>query len=336
MSQSRGKAERKKHNLDNLEPLLRRKRYYKYIKAKDIKFFFARQPTIRFSQPGALNDPFEEPKYEQLKLHTKSGIVAKLSNRVEAIDKAIDNIYQDPLLTPLANALLALDYWSERERQKRTHIENENQLRRLKDEINKKLGSIDKTFGILSLTTHYDDLLMWAHYADAHTGAVVELDIGRPDFRALPQGRHCLIDHDLNTITRFPYSEKQMLRGHQARRSVIYQEERPLLWAGQEILVKYFFRKSPHWAYEEEYRIVRNLDDALPSPCQKDDKEFDIFVFELPPKCICALLFGARFGEREREQMVADIRKKHEFDHVALYRGKTDDNKFLVRFEKID
>jgi hypothetical protein len=48
--------------------------------------------------------------------------------------------------------------------------------------IIEKIDSIDQKFGILSLTAAKENLLMWAHYADEHKGAVVEIDIRDPLF----------------------------------------------------------------------------------------------------------------------------------------------------------
>ena len=43
--------------------------------------------------------------------------------------------------------------------------------------LNKKIFSfIDNRFGIASLTTRYDDALMWSHYASSHAGICIEYD----------------------------------------------------------------------------------------------------------------------------------------------------------------
>jgi len=54
-------------------------------------------------------------------------------------------------------------------------------IARLKQQA-KEITATMNGYGILSLTRHDDDLLMWAHYADEHRGAVFEIDIADEAF----------------------------------------------------------------------------------------------------------------------------------------------------------
>ncbi len=77
---------------------------------------------------------------------------------------------------------------------------------------------------------------MWAHYSNEHKGAVIELDIEDPAFQR---------------------------KGFQEVRAVHYTSRRPHLPVNEEVLMEHFFTKSSEWSYEQEFRIVRHLDDCI-------------------------------------------------------------------------
>lgn len=83
--------------------------------------------------------------------------------------------------------------------------------------------------GFLCLTHNYDNLLMWAHYADSHTGVCLEFDITM----------------DLDTFyTPFPVKYTQDCPYY----DYIYDN------GGA---VRSILHKSLDWSYEEEYRIIK-------------------------------------------------------------------------------
>lgn len=89
---------------------------------------------------------------------------------------------------------------------------------------------IDKTFGILSLTSNYLNYLMWSHYANCHTGFCIGFDT------------EAVYDTILGTLG-----------------PVIYQEDIPKMNLNGDVLefyIKQLSTKSKVWNYEDEYRIV--------------------------------------------------------------------------------
>jgi hypothetical protein len=96
------------------------------------------------------------------------------------------------------------------------------------DEAVKK--AVDKVMngkGILCLTPHPDNILMWSHYADNHKGICLELDV-----RACPEF--------------FVYPVK-----------VAYETEYPTFNLGEET-DKIYATKYEKWAYEDEIRIMKD------------------------------------------------------------------------------
>lgn len=105
----------------------------------------------------------------------------------------------------------------------------ENSVRNLlTDEmVIKAVDKVMNSKGMLCLTPHPDDILMWSHYADKHKGVCLELDV-----RACPEF--------------FVYPVK-----------VAYQTEYPTFNLGEETN-NIYATKYKEWEYEDEIRILKN------------------------------------------------------------------------------
>lgn len=123
---------------------------YKYLHSERIDVL--ENSTIRFTQPAALNDPFEVmPRFNLYKEHLKEELArifeqkfgGKLPSQIE------------PMLPTLIDEQLA--------------------------DLKKQFG---EHFGILSLAKNKKNALMWAHYADSHKGFVVGFDSNSSFFRS--------------------------------------------------------------------------------------------------------------------------------------------------------
>ena len=102
--------------------------------------------------------------------------------------------------------------------------------------------------GIISLSSTYKNILMWSHYADNHSGAVVEFFINE----------NKPLDHFINNVNRGLHPT---LFDSSLFNEVIYSEERPFNVKGNLInleLIKqhYYFTKAKPWVYEDEYRFI--------------------------------------------------------------------------------
>ncbi|MDN4511444.1 hypothetical protein D3C76_752990 [compost metagenome] len=159
--------------------------------------------------------------------------------------------------------------------------------------------------GALCLTRAPFNLLMWAHYADNHKGAVVGIDTSRA-------GLEC---NESNIITA-------------QSGSVIYTSVRPST-AGIELpsevnstsdrstLEKMFLQKSIHWAYEEEVRILRVI--------HKEYDEFTIFDnsmahrdVTIPKEAIKEIYLGSRFeATATNKELVRTISEEFQLERFA-------------------
>jgi hypothetical protein len=95
-------------------------------------------------------------------------------------------------------------------------------------EIRDLLGGTDDKIRICSLSSSLNDVRLWSYYADGHTGIVLEID---------PSGLEAI--HE-----------------------VTYSEELPMGMAGGITLLgqitprEVLCRKTNHWEFEKEYRII--------------------------------------------------------------------------------
>lgn len=143
--------------------------------------------------------------------------------------------------------------------------------------------------GILSLCDAPDNMLLWAHYADEHRGAALEIDVGELTLSEVGSD-------NVQCLAEVIYSDKR----------VDYIAERMPLW----MTLVY---KSGAWAYEREWRLLKSL-----STLRK--KTGDVFVLELPAKAIRSVVFGARaFGSDEEAAIT--LLKEPEYQHVAIYKA---------------
>src|SRR5512135_205937 len=233
-----------------------KKCYYKYMSAIRLIGLLENQ-TIRFTQPGLFNDPFEMPAMiaaqEAHDLWT-SIYLPKLIGQTtgDILEHAMRRPFEiNPRLLDFPATVIAGTFRSESVSPGDDSLTSEQahdlawfrltegEKREVDDRrsIIDRVREIDQTFGILSLTESYDNLLMWAHYADEHRGVVVEIETSDPAFLEPDPDR-------------------------QDPREVRYSFSRPRLSVDDQVLLDVFFTKSPQWEYEREYRIVRRLEHA--------------------------------------------------------------------------
>jgi hypothetical protein len=164
--------------------------------------------------------------------------------------------------------------------------------------------------GVLSLTEKADNLLMWAHYAQQHTGFVIEFDADN------------LFFHQRRTESdEFGYLRK-----------VNYSVNRPNVVLTKVTSTDMFLTKSKDWEYEQEWRMLRPLKDAT------EIREIDgetIHLFHLPKTCITQVIFGARMTEEKRHEIRSIISANTDLSHVKISEAVLDEEKFKLNLSEL-
>jgi hypothetical protein len=223
---------------------------YKYVTAATLKRII--QGSVRFTQPSAFNDPFEllpEIVIPEDQVERQLNLSFRLN--------AARRVQQPGELKEVPTGSLASDSLS-------------------RDIVQQLNGLI----GILCLSRAADLILMWSHYADQYTGAVIEFD-----------GAHSFFDGQIDV----EYRSIRPLRHVSAYESAL--EPIPIA----ELCVK-----SDHWSYEREVRIVRAL-----TSCERhgnDNRGFAVYTQKLPLECIKSIILGERTSVHEQQATYDAVR----------------------------
>jgi hypothetical protein len=144
--------------------------FYKYLPPERIDILQNR--LIRFTQPNALNDPFEA-KPHFYAFATKEGFSSAFA----------DTIRQAPLIWEhcrlVTQTNLGQRAFTDKVERDPDYADWLYKNVGLPDLLPKERKRVERWFnivGILSLSETADNLLMWAHYAEEHTGFVLMFD----------------------------------------------------------------------------------------------------------------------------------------------------------------
>ncbi len=127
---------------------------YKYVKTDILKKILG--GNVRFTQPGAFNDPFE--------------LLPELHSP-DATDQVLN---------------IAFDLQASRRMEPVGKLQNDFRSEFCSDVNSRKiLNLLNKSIGILCLSQKYNSLLMWSHYADEYKGAIISFDDEHEFFKGL-------------------------------------------------------------------------------------------------------------------------------------------------------
>ena len=217
---------------------------YKYVKFEDLKKILG--GSIRFTQPGAFNDPFEMvPELYVPEVFESKEVNFQFSVTAPRREPRVGELHDD----------FESDYLSD-----------QNSRRILK--------SLNQAIGILCLSRNRSSLLMWSHYADSYSGAIVEFD-----------------------------ETHEFFTGHF---NMEYSEHRPKIDiasytdGGEHIPIAELCVKSKEWGYEKEVRVVRSLSDCT---CVGTANGFPVYVMDVPADCIKSVILGERMKVGQQREI---------------------------------
>lgn len=278
---------------------------YKYLTPERLDVL--RAGMIRYTQPGALNDPFESRPH-----------VAAISS-TEKLMRSVSQLLPEEArrlhgqLPPEQQAAVPVDVIENflgEELGRSEHLSSQllDRLARLVQDI--MPAKLDDLFGMLCLSEVRDSLLMWSHYASEHRGLVIGFDAEHPHFddRRGPDDELCHL------------------------RKVEYRQNRPSGNLEDLDGVALFLVKSIHWAYEREWRILRALRDAIES---RQQTPHPICLFSFPPEAVVEVIFGARMGSGLRDGALELLTRDDRWRHVQVLQAVPDERLFELRFEVV-
>ncbi|OKH86729.1 hypothetical protein LF95_20190 [Thalassospira sp. TSL5-1] len=142
---------------------------------------------------------------------------------------------------------------------------------------------------------------MWSHYADEHRGFCIGFD------RLKLEGHlKDVTSVDVRYQSTYPISEisKKLEAG-----------------AAENIDLEFLKYKYSYWRYEREWRLIgRNLGGK---------------GVEIDGKMIRSVAFGLRMKEEDKSRL-REILSSSEFSHVQIYQSECNDDKFGLKFTRLN
>jgi Protein of unknown function (DUF2971). len=288
---------------------------FKYVTSDRIDILL--NGKIRLTQPYIWNDPFElQPYYKDYIPKNPLSQLLKLSKMIQ---------------NPSQFTIEELEEY-EKERKRIT-----------KDDI---YSFINKNIVGLSLTKEKDDLLMWAHYASQHSGFVLEFETESDFFqkhdRYLIKVGYDNTRPDVNT-SEFAESIVNIIE---------LLKENKKLSDEEFIRISSIFRKSTEWEYEQEWRLITTVNNAINfGEFEKNmnviEVEFDSEInrtyhgenykafFNIPISCIKAVYCGARMKRRLIRKLFFLTKFNINYTHINLLCSEIDDKLYKINFREV-
>lgn len=287
---------------------------YKYLSHERYEFLVNRE--IRFTQPNALNDPFEFRPH-----------ISSFGDPSEVLDIAYRNAieYMGKIFTdnPQKYPRLNLDQFIKLNQQKIEGMAQEAVMK-LSPDINKKMGEAirnyaDENLGILSLSAKCDNLLMWSHYCASHHGFLVEFDVETNFFN-----QQDLASLNIEMPTRIQ-DEYGLIR------RVNYSNERPSIVVTKELNLSNFLIKGDAWSYEEEFRMLMPLALGRLARDGVDKGGNKVSVFEVPLESITRIILG-HYASRELIDLALKMRIIPEHENIKVQKVELDHREYKLKF----
>jgi hypothetical protein len=305
---------------------------YKYVVPERIDIL--RHARIRVTQAAALNDPFElKPHFEIFAEDEPMRQIfladAELSEGFEtAYSMASEIIDEIGKLFPSEDAKKELDEIKRnipppdvlRQQAKEEYPAVVEELVKISKGYtpylrNALFAKYSEVIGVLSLTEKYDNLLMWAHYANNYKGFVIEFDE----------------KHEFFNPQRFPAESFGGLR------KVEYSDIRPTNRSLMEMTPKdIFLIKSKEWEYEQEWRMLAHLEDSNDLILKVDGKAIldpeglPIYLGPIPPSCITGIIFGSRMTDENKATISNILSSDKRYSHVKKRWSVLDEKTFKL------
>jgi len=282
---------------------------FKYIRPERIDVI--RNLEIRFTQPDALNDPFElQPHFDSL--IAEADVLANFPESPVDLRPMVKQAYEMlPQLQaiPLDFAMRAVEEFMATDDARQATAEGLRvSLKSMRDGAAPVRQAIHRAFnenvGILSLSEISDNELMWAHYADRHTGLVLCFD----EHHAFFNRRHTENDE-------FYFV-----------RQVRYSDDSPVSLAtidGDAFLIT----KGTQWSYEREWRMLVPLRGATQSVPIAGDT---VHLFAFPADALRGVILGVN-ATLEMEAGLKNLLSRPDLRHTCTTRAILDHDSRSVK-----
>jgi hypothetical protein len=163
---------------------------------------------------------------------------------------------------------------------------------------------------MLCVTEEHDNLLMWAHYAKNHTGAVLEFRVMPEEDNALCAAQPVIYHPEVPS----PFSEEHLLN------AIVGAAKLTL----DELCQHYARAKSDIWSYEKEWRLYDLAPTADP-PLYEDSG--------LRRNEVAAVYLGCRIADADKASIIDIVRQRHQ--NAAVFQASKALETYALRFTRL-
>lgn len=291
--------------------------FYKYTDIETAEAILTNQ-TFRYSSPIKFNDPFDIQK--ELLLNFNLNDFPKAT--MDMIEHYVKNNEPIPNTEDgFGKAILLLRKKTKLHGYKKKELEAITYplLGHLVGEIQHAIEGINQLWKVslqesrvFCVTENKDNLLMWAHYAKDHTGAVFKLASLVEEDSALSAAKKVTYE---NKPVQF-YSIDDLIKW------TIF-DIKPDISQLSYALVAH--QKSKHWSYENEWRVV--------DMCQYKNKTELYVDHKFIPKQIESIYFGCK-AEPAKVKKISSMAKAIN-PYINIYQSRERPLEYALDFEKI-
>ncbi len=168
------------------------------------------------------------------------------------------------------------------------------------DGLDQQIYDMKKKIRVTCFTENNTSPLMWAHYAESHTGFCIEYDLSK-----IPKGYKLGI---------FPvvYSNKR------------YDATEVVVARNRNIAMNPYYFKSAHWEYEKEWRMV------IPEDIITDEEYYADFS-----EGITGVYLGLRSSDCYKEN-IDKIIKEYSQRELPVYKADLEPSSYYLKFIRIN
>ena len=271
---------------------------YKYLPPSRINVI--RDCTIRFTQYGDFNDPFE--------LNPNINKIAEESEITKLVDRDfVQLIEEEYSKNPIISAFISKESFIQLAEGKKEHVKNATvgMERQLVSLLPGMLQTISNSlFGALSLSEIRNHKLMWSHYANEHRGYVIGFN------------------------SEHQFFNQKKTDGDELRhpRKIDYREKPPVINLMNTSGAELFFVKSLEWEYESEWRMLMPLSN---SSKVIERQPYPAHLFDFPIESVTEVILGERMSEQDKE-IIKSLMHNRNYNHIKLYQAELDNTSFEI------
>ena len=263
--------------------------FYKYVTADAAKLIL-KNLQVKYSSPDLFNDPFDNQFDIQINTGENKEEVKEIYGRIFDSMARAKKVGASPKESFFAATTL-----------------NKNLISVVKEDSEKTLkifiDLLRQGNKIFCISENYDNLLMWAHYADEHKGAVIKLK--------------CL--HKEDTL---------LCAAEKVQYSAIMQNPRldelivdfDIDSSANKIFKDCIYTKSRDWQYEQEWRVV------LPT---QDSSSGHTFI-NLREEELDSIYLGCKMAESDKQEILGITKTQRK--NIRVFQAEKDAKIFKLNF----